>query len=91
MKTIINLQCAFCNIPFVREKRKVNGKLAFCSRSHSISYYGKTRFKLEHGMYGKYRKGCRCELCREANAKRMYENRHKVKTPVTPTLLTRVE
>ena len=34
---------------FVREKSRPNGKLTFCSRSHSTSYYGKTRFKIEHG------------------------------------------
>jgi hypothetical protein len=78
--TYVKVKCAQCGKIFDREKRNINGKLVFCSRSHSRLFYPPPQPPrvLPHGSYGAYRKGCRCAGCRSANATRIRNQRNKV-------------
>lgn len=78
---VMTLICKKCGKEVFRSARQVNGKRLFCSRSCSASFYGRgERETLPHG-YGKYRSGCRCRVCRQANCDRMknyYAQKRKV-------------
>lgn len=82
----VDLVCPYCARPFVRVRRCMNGVRTFYSRSCSTSYYHalprppKERPQRPpkarpHGVYGTYRKGCRCAPCTEANTLRIKESR----------------
>jgi hypothetical protein len=71
MRNKIKVTCALCDTALEREKRQMNGNLVFCSRSHSAMFYAPLKYNLDHGNYGLYRKGCRCDLCKRANSERM--------------------
>lgn len=70
------VRCARCGKEFpqlsriVRFRRKRHQKM-YCSRRCSAAMTCPTRQVIAHGEYGRYRKGCRCRLCRQANAQRM--------------------
>lgn len=67
-ETMVSLVCPQCAKLFQRPKRNVKTPLSFCSRSCSATYYGhRGAREIPHGAYGRYRKGCRCEACKEAN------------------------
>ena len=72
---IRKLVCEFCGREFERAARNIKNKLQFCGRSCSASYYAPAKLatgnKPTHGEYGCYRKGCRCEKCKLANARRI--------------------
>lgn len=63
------LECGWCGVKVVRRHGQRNGQNVFCSRSHSAMFYG--RGVAERHDYGAYRRGCRCQVCREANAARI--------------------
>lgn len=70
------LVCPNCGAEFKRKpgyaafKKKANKTGLYCSRSCGATGAPRTLRPLEHG-YGKYRKGCRCAVCRAGNAARM--------------------
>lgn len=72
-------QCPQCRRLFSRSTADVKGVLTFCSRSCSIGYYVSRRDRVQHphGIWASYRSGCRCDLCRAANAARTAEKRAK--------------
>ena len=75
-KSYISFKCGFCGTYFERETRQVVSKLAggqknfFCSRRCGAKF-SKINKEIAHGEYGRYRKGCRCRKCKNANNKRM--------------------
>lgn len=82
MRTKIQLVCPQCEVQFEREKRRIKKGLTFCSRACNGRYHGKLRNKdLPHG-YGRYRKGCRCDVCRAGNARRMRDYYAKPSKPI---------
>jgi len=82
--TFITILCPNCKKKFSREKRETYGsERNFCSKSCSTSFYkGGKRKSTKHGEYGKYRKGCRCDLCKQANSERMRKYNKKRLTAV---------
>jgi hypothetical protein len=80
--TIKTYRCFYCGSEIRRQPRQVkNENRVFCSSSHA-GIYGASISKRsnqtpEHGTYGKYRKGCRCDGCRAANAERMRKYKAK--------------
>jgi len=81
-RTVIELTCSQCNKTFFKEKRKIykSKKYHFCSNSCKNSFFstympeGNHREKeIVHGTRHGYRKGCRCNLCREFNRIRKAE------------------
>lgn len=78
-ETLVALLCPNCDCAFQRPKRNVKTSLVFCSYSCSTRYHNKKRLgsnEIPHGTYGRYRKGCRCELCRKANKDRIRRYRN---------------
>lgn len=71
------LECGWCGVKVVRRHGQRNGQNVFCSRSHSAMFYG--RGVAERHDYGAYRRGCRCQVCREANAARIRSGRSRTK------------
>lgn len=78
-KPDVLLQCSWCLKPLLRLGRDVDFKRSqgqenfFCCASHAGLFGGtKARRKrvIEHGTYGRYRKGCRCSACKAANTAR---------------------
>lgn len=72
------IACGWCKNKFTITIRRWNfgkrrgRKLFFCSRSHAVKHQQSQRVRrIDHGTYGSYRKGCRCDQCRAANALRM--------------------
>jgi len=82
---LIKLLCEFCGKEFERSKKNIHNDKHFCCRSHIMKYYGKINKKrnkkqienIQHGTYSRYRRGCKCKLCKEVQAKRIYEWRNK--------------
>lgn len=76
---MVQLTCPECEKGFTRTNRLINGTLTFCTKSCAGRYYSRGVVRkprqIEHGTYGKYRKGCRCEPCKEANTQRMRKYR----------------
>lgn len=85
------LLCAWCKATFCVPSRERSSrcrrgrKNVFCCRSHAVQHQHAERNKtatdstLPHGIMPTYRKGCRCDLCRSANAatQRSYRSRKK--------------
>lgn len=75
-RELVPLLCRVCGAQF---RRKKHGK-GFCSISCGVKHQHvatpQTRC-LPHGSYGNYRKGCRCQPCKDANSKRIREARHQ--------------
>jgi hypothetical protein len=82
--SVVLQMCALCGCEIIREKRQCRGVLAFCSRSHSTTYYQRklARPMPLHGTCSRYWKGCRCAMCRTAQATRVREWRHRQKLGV---------
>lgn len=55
---------------------------ALCLRCHQRRTARDRRSHLKHGMYGMYAAGCRCDLCKRANAERVRKQRLKMKAQV---------
>lgn len=68
------LQCSLCNKPIVRQSWEIRSESVFCSRECQRSFslaLGRGKLRNDnHGSSGKYRRGCRCDVCRKANAAR---------------------
>ena len=73
---IVEVECAHCGVRFKKERRNVRGERVFCCRAHCVTFYSRKQ-GVKHGTYGRYRKGCRCEACRAANAAKKREARRK--------------
>ena len=68
---IRKLICQGCGKEFERAARNIRNKRQFCGRSCAVKAPRKRKGKkLDHGTYGKYRKGCRCTRCKKANSDR---------------------
>lgn len=76
-ETLVELVCPFCDETFTRPTRNVSKgeERSFCSRSCSTSFNGRRGCTISHGTYGRYRKGCRCDECRGANAEKSRKHR----------------
>ncbi len=74
---VLDLVCPQCGVNFTRTERQVRGERAFCSRSCSTTFYKPSHTKPppSHGTYGRYRKGCRCAECKDANRTRIRKYR----------------
>ena len=77
VKTVLSqvVVCAGCGKEFTRPARNVRFKTSlghklFCSRDCSKTH-PRPKPLPAHGAYGRYRKGCRCDLCKEANTVKM--------------------
>ena len=76
-ETLIRLTCATCGESFTRAARNANRpQKQFCGRRcmglHASRHPRPTRCTAaQHGTYGRYRKGCRCDACRSANSQRL--------------------
>lgn len=71
-KTNKKFKCPECGVVFTRRTGQVKGRRTFCSRPCQGSFIARSRFHAPaHGLYGRYRKGCRCVKCRKANNARM--------------------
>ena len=80
--------CTFCGERFLREKRQVHPGDQYCCRSHQVrGTYKKRRSSdgPEHGTYGRYRKGCRCDACRQSNTERCRRPRERSRPPRSVT------
>jgi len=80
----ITFVCPECGAAFCKPPRKVNGVRTFCSKSCASSFYGKKRHRsenrlLKHGKESGYRRGCRCQDCKAAHAKKMRDYRQSCK------------
>lgn len=76
-KTMVLLICSWCDVPFEREKRLAHeGVPAYCGREHQ--HAALRHRELPHG-YGRYRKGCKCAICRKGNADRTKRSRDRLK------------
>lgn len=68
--------CAWCDAVFeipsreYSSRRRAGNKNIFCSRSHAVKHQRSIVSKeVVHGTINSYiNKGCRCDLCRKANA-----------------------
>lgn len=71
--------CPVCKKQFQRRESKIKGQKCFCSKACSAKYNVPRRSpkKIEHGTYGRYRKGCRCKRCRSANSDRVRLERER--------------
>ena len=78
MTTVLDVECALCGRNFKRERRQIHGVRVFCCRSHCVAFYSRERNSVkEHGTYGSYRKGCRCDPCKKANTDRSKTQRKR--------------
>ncbi len=73
---MVDLVCAWCGKAYRRLKGRepaAHGRReGCCSRSCSAKRNARLRFPVPaHGIYNRYRRGCRCKKCRAANTKRM--------------------
>jgi 5-methylcytosine-specific restriction endonuclease McrA len=66
-ETLVALTCSRCGRDFSREKRNVKYARHFCSLACAATG---PRVVTACGEYRTYRNGCRCALCRSANAAR---------------------
>jgi hypothetical protein len=61
--------CSYCGVSFQKEIRqiKLNQINFYCSRRHMAKSPRQTCSTLEHGNQSMYRKGCRCDICKNGN------------------------
>ena len=82
------LTCAWCGVEFtkparyVKSKQRLEQRTFSCCRSHGVLVSSKERNRnrnriIDHGTYGRYRKGCRCDPCKAANTERHRKYREK--------------
>lgn len=76
---LTTFECPICGAIFSRKTRLLhNRKVQYCSRACGAKSPRKHK-NAPHG-YGRYRKGCRCPICKSANALRQSKYR-RIKRP----------
>jgi hypothetical protein len=79
---MIDIECDWCGGAISKLKRKAfKNKMGrhFCNQSHGALFQQREArgglVEIPHGRYGRYLKGCRCELCRRSNANKKQKER----------------
>ena len=76
---VTKFKCPVCNAVFSRRTRQLHGRTTqYCSRACGAKSPRKYK-NAPHG-YGKYRKGCRCSICKLANTEKQRKYREIKRT-----------